>query len=246
MLSGTADPEAMAAGAPFVAAPATEPVVCRGAELLQAVYEVRSAGRQDLLPPALHPVSPPAVTLTVLRAEESDIGPFTLAETRIICRSGPRSRGLHVSCFVQGEEAARVLAERWGYRVRAAEVELRHRYDRSTAEVRRDGLRPLVLDLLAPRPLSAGDLQFTDAMHLVRTPAGTRLLQVERAYQVRAAERGRPSLAEFDGAAWGESRLRPTQPISAVWAAADVTIRPVRYVCRADVGALEGTERIGQ
>ncbi|MFE1961680.1 acetoacetate decarboxylase family protein [Streptomyces sp. NPDC059479] len=246
MLSGTADPEIMAADAPFVTAPATEPLVCRGAEVLQAVYEVRGDARQAVLPPALHPVNPPAITVTVVKAEESDVGPFTLAETRIICRSGPRSRGMHVSCFVQGDEAARLLAERWAYRVRPAEVELRRRYHGSTAVVRYGQLRPLALDLLDPRPLSPADLRFTDALQLARTPAGIRFLQVERVYEIHEAGRGRPSLTAFDAAAWGEPRLHPSHPISALWATADMTIRPVRYLCRADIGALEGTERIGQ
>lgn len=244
MLSGTADPEAMAAGAPYVADWAAEPLVCRGAELLQAVYEVDSRARQDVLPPALHPVSPPAITVTVLRAEESEAGPFTLAETRIVCRSGARSRGFQVSCFVEGAGAAAVLGRRWGHRVRPAAVVLHRRYHGTAAEVRADGRTVLDVRLLDPVPLSAADLQFTDSMHLARTPRGNRLIQAERAYEVTAAERGRPALTAFDAAAWGEPRLRPSRPISAVSVTGDVVFRPVRYVCRADVSALEGTERV--
>ncbi|MDG9701976.1 acetoacetate decarboxylase family protein [Streptomyces sp. DH37] len=246
MLHGTADPDTMAADAPFVAAPATEPLVCRGAEVLQVVYEVHSASRQDVLPPALHPVNPPAITVTVLRAEDSDAGPFALAETRVVCRTGARSRGFHVSCFVRGEEAAGVLAERWGYRTRPAGIELRRGYHGSEAEVRCGDHLVLGARLRRPVPLSAADLQFTDSMHLARTPRGNRLVQVERAYEVRTAERGLPSLTAFDGQAWGEPRLRPSHPISAVSLTADVTLRPVRYVCRADVSAVEGTERVDQ
>ena len=46
----------------------------------------------------------------------------------------------------------------------------------------------------------------------------------------------------FDAAAWGELRLRPTHPVSASSAVADVTFKPFRFVCRADVWAFEGTE----
>ncbi|MEU3985751.1 acetoacetate decarboxylase family protein [Streptomyces sp. NPDC026672] len=246
MLCGTADPEAMAANAPFVAVPATESLVCRGTEVLQAVYEVDSRARQDVLPPALHPVNPPAITVTVLRVEESVAGPFTLAETRIVCRSGARSRGFQVSCFVDGEQAAAVLAERWGHRTRPAAVELHRRYHGSAASVRLDGRPVLDVRLLDPVPLAAADLQFTDSVHLARTPRGNRLIQAERGYDVTTAERGRPSLAVFDAADWGEPRLRPSHPISAVSFTGDVVFRPVRYVCRADVSALEGTERIDQ
>jgi hypothetical protein len=245
MVCGTGDPAAMAAGAPLVTSLATEPLQCRACELLQVVYEVRSESRQAVLPPALHPVNPPAITWTVLRVGASDVGPFALAEVRIVCRSGARSRGFHVSCFVDGAEAGRLLSERWGYRVREAEVRLSRRFHGTAAVVRSDGVVALDVGLLSPQPLSRDDVQFTDTMHLARTPAGCRLLQVERAYDVGPVERGRPAVAAFDGAAWGESRLQPSHPVSAVSLAADVTIRPIRYVCRADVNALEGTERVG-
>ncbi|MDN3258833.1 acetoacetate decarboxylase family protein [Streptomyces sp. CSDS2] len=244
MLSGTADPEAMAASAPYVAAPATEPLVCHGAELLQLVYQIDAHARQEVLPPALHPVNPPVITVSVLRAAESDAGPFTLAETRVVCRSGARGRGFHVSGFIDGEEAARLLARRWGYRTRPAAVELRLRHHGATAEVREAGRPLLDARLLDPVPLAPADLQFTDSMHLARTPRGNRLIQVERAYDITAARRGRPVLAAFEAAGWGEPRLRPSHPISAVALTGDVVFRPVRYLCRADVSASEGTERI--
>ncbi|MEU3526824.1 acetoacetate decarboxylase family protein [Streptomyces sp. NPDC038707] len=244
MLSGTADPDAMAAHAPYVAAPATEPLACHGAQLLQLVYQVDGHARQEVLPPALHPVNPPVITVTVLRAAESDAGPFTLAETRVVCRSGARGRGFHVAAFVDGEQAARLLARRWGYRVRPAAVGLRLRYHGAAAEVRADGRLLLDARLLDPVPLAAADLRFTDAMHLARTPRGPRLLQVERAHDITDAQRGRPRLAAFDAADWGEPRLRPSHPISAVSLTGDVVFRPVRYVCRADVSASEGTERL--
>jgi Acetoacetate decarboxylase (ADC) len=245
MISGTADPAALAAGAPLVASLAREPLACHECEVLQVVYEVRGDARQAMLPPALHPVNPPAITLTVLKVGASEVGPFTVAETRIVCRSGVRSRGFHVSCFVQGTKAGQVLADCWGYRVREAEVELSRRYHGTSAVVRRDGAELLDVRMRAPQALSAADVQFTDTMHLTRTPTGCRLVQVERAYDVTEAQRGEPSVVAFDGAAWGEPRLCPSHPVSAVSLAAEVTIRPIRYVCRPDVNALEGTERVG-
>ncbi|MEV0277884.1 hypothetical protein AB0I22_16100 [Streptomyces sp. NPDC050610] len=245
MFSGTADPEALAADAPYVTDLATEPLVCRGVELLQAVYEVHSASRLDLLPPGLHPVNPPAVTLTVFTARESEAGPFALAETRIVCRSGVRSRGFQVSCFVQGAGAGRVLADRWGYKVREAEIEVRLRHLGAKAAVRGSGGAALDLRMTHPEAISAADVQFTDTMQLARLPAGSRLVQVERAYAIESVERGLPSLPVFDSAAWGEPRLRPTRPVSALTLTGELTIRPVRYVCRADISAFEGTERVG-
>jgi Acetoacetate decarboxylase (ADC) len=244
MLSGTADPEIMARSAPAVTY-ATEPLAGQNAELLQVIYEVDSQSRQAMLPPALHPVSPAVITFTVLTVGQSSVGPFAVAEIRIVCRSGVRSRGFHVSCFVDGARAGELLAGRWGYRVRPAEVRLSRRYHGIRATVRCDRSIPLDAGLLYPQPLSPGDVQFTDTMHLVRTSAGSRLIQVERSYQAAGVERGRPTLASFDPTAWGEQRLVPAYPVSAVYLAGEVTFRPIRYLCRPEVSALEGTERIG-
>jgi hypothetical protein len=104
-----------------------------------------------------------------------------------------------------------------------------------------------VLDcgLTSPQPLSGADLQYTDTMHLAHTSFGLRLVQVECAYAFGPAERGRPTLACFDADRWGEPRLRPSYPVSASSAVADVTVMPVRFVCRPDVWAFAGTERVG-
>lgn len=245
MISGTADPNLLAAGAPLVEELATEPLQCRDVEVLQVVWEVAARDRQAMLPPALHPVNPPAVTWTVLRVGDSAAGAFTVAETRIICRCGVRSRGYHLSCFVDGSRAARVLAQRWGYRVREADIEFGSRAHRTGVVVRcADGVA-LDVALLAPSPIAPADVTFSDTMHLAMTAAGPRLIQVERAYELERAERGRPHLAVFDASAWGEPRLRPTVPVSAASMSATVTVRPVRYLCRPEVNALEGTERVG-
>lgn len=239
---GTADPEQL--DAPEVTL-ATEPFDAHDVELLQLVYEVRAEHRRAMLPPALHPVNPPAITMTILRAGGSEAGPFTLAEIRIICRSGVRSRGFHLSCFVDGPDAARLLARHWGYRVATAQVELSRRYHGTTAFVRTaDGI-PLRARLLDPRPLSPGDVQLTDTMHLARIPAGRRLIQVERAVRPSEVDRGEPLLDTFDGAAFGEPRLVPSNPVSAVLLTGQAAFRLVRYVCRPDINALEGTERVG-
>ena len=55
---------------------------------------------------------------------------------------------------------------------------------------------------------------------------------------------GRASLA-FDGAAWGDARVQPVYPVSASFAVADITIPRIRFVCRPDVLAFDGTEAVG-
>ena len=245
MLTGSADPASLAAGAPTVAALATEPLVCPGAELLQVVHEIWAEGRDAVLPPGLHPVTTPALTWSFMRAPESEVGPFTLAQTRVVCRSGVRSRGFHVAGFIDNPEAGRVLSSRWGYRLAVAEVSVERLYHGTFGRVETDGRTVLDVGLASPQPLNGDDLQFTDTMHLAETPAGLRLVQVEQAFAFSRAERGRPVLVSFDPAAWGQPRLRPSSPVSASSATADVTIQPVRFVCRPDVSAFEGTERVG-
>ena len=66
MLQGTATPEALAAAAPHIDTPATEPLFVPQAELLQVAWEVDAADRDSMLPPALHPVNPPVITFSFL------------------------------------------------------------------------------------------------------------------------------------------------------------------------------------
>jgi hypothetical protein len=248
MLSGIADVAVLAEGAPDVTAFPTEPLLCPGAEVLQVVWEVWGEARAAVLPPGLHPVTPAAITWSWLRAPESVVGPFTLAQVRVLCRSGVRGRGFHVSGFVDNPDAAELLASRWGYRLAVADiVSLARRYHGTRGHVVVPGRRT-VLDcgLAFPQPLSGDDLQYTDTMHLAHTPLGLRLLQVECDYRFGHADRGRPVLGGFDPEAWGQPLLRPSYPVSASSAAADVSILPVRFVCRPEVSAFVGTERVGE
>ena len=129
MLQGTAAPEAVAATAPYVVTPSSEPLSVPKAELLQVAWEVDAAERDSMLPPALHPVNPPVVTFSFLRARECTHGPFTLAEIRVLCRSGIRTRGYHVGAFVDNPDVARALATGWGFRIEVADVTMSRRYD---------------------------------------------------------------------------------------------------------------------
>jgi hypothetical protein len=90
-----------------------------------------------------------------------------------------------------------------------------------------------------PTRLSPDDVQYTATMHAARLERGLRLLQVERDHAVHQAERGTPYLREFV-----DDRLRPSFPVSASSARADVTLKPVRFACRPDVWAFEGTEPV--
>lgn len=242
MLQGTADVDAVAATAPYVATPSVEPLSIPKAELLQVAWEVESNDRDAMLPPALHPVNPPVITFSFLRARECTHGAFTLAEARLLCRSGIRTRGYHVGAFVDNADVAALLAAGWGYRVAVADVALGQRYDGATGRVTVDGETVVLAGHVGPRALSPSDLQYTSTMHPARLDRGFRLLQVERDFQFVRAERGEPFVHAFDAAAWGDPRLRLSHPVSSSAAVADVTVKPIRFVCRADVWAFEGTE----
>jgi hypothetical protein len=202
------------------------------------------ATREVLLPPALHPTDPPLVSWTFLRCASGPLGAFAIAQLRVECRSGLRPRGFLVASVIDSMEAGRTLASRWGYASRPGEVRLARQYDAVTGTVRVDGSMILDVALRDPDPLGAHDIQYTASMHLARTPRGVRLVQVDPAFAVERAERGRPHLVAFDGAAWGDARIVPTHPVSASIAIADVTLPKLRYLCRPDVWAFDGTERL--
>ncbi|HSD11766.1 MAG TPA: acetoacetate decarboxylase family protein [Candidatus Binatia bacterium] len=244
MLIGTANLEEFSARAPTVKAWAGEAVTLEQADVLQVAYEIATPHREAMLPPGLHPTDPPIVTWLFYRCPTSPWGSFTIAQTRIECRSGLRLRAFLVGAALDNTAAAQALGKRWGFATLDARIELHRYYDSLRAAVVAGGRTILDVAVSDPDPLSAADIQYIANMNLAHTPRGLRLVQVEPRYQVHRIERGRPRLASFDGAAWGDARIEPVYPVSASIALADVTIPRVRFVCRPDVLAFEGTESV--
>jgi hypothetical protein len=244
MLFGTADLDALAAEAPRMPSLDAEATTLPGMEVLQAALELPGALRERLLPPALHPTDPPLVWISIWRCGAGPFGAFALAQLRVSCRSGLRPRGFLLGAVVDSADAAATLATRWGFRCRAGTVVLARHYDAVDARVVVDGRTILALSLRDPDPLGAHDIQYTASMHLAHTPRGLRLVQVDPDVRVERAERGRPSLATFDGAAWGDARIAPAHPVAGTIAVADVTLPRLRYLCRPDVWAFDGTEAV--
>jgi len=245
MLIGTANIEALAAHAPIMESVSTAAAVCAQADVVQVMFEIATAQREAVLPPALHPTDPPIVTWLFYRCPTSPWGPFALAQTRIECRSGLRLRAFLVSGVVDSTVAAQALAEHWGFAVQIGRVELHRYYDSLRATVLADGQTALDIAVSNPEPLSPEDLQYAANMNLAHTPRGLRLVQVEPRYQIHRVERGRPRVLAFDGSVWGDERIRPVYPVSASVAVADITLPPIRFVCRPDVMAFDGTESVG-
>jgi hypothetical protein len=245
MLFGTADLDTLAARAPVIDAFAVEAVVLEQACVLQVVCEIDAAVREAVLPPGLHPTNPPLVTILVYQCPTSPFGPFAMAQLRVECRSGVRARAFQVGGVIDVPAAGAALAGRYGYMLAPGTVGLRRQYDAVDLRVTTaDGRLALAVAARDPDPLAPTDVQYIANMNLARTPRGLRLVQVEPSYQIQRAERGRPYIEAFDGAAWGDARIRPTCPVSASITVADVTLPPVRFVCRPDVLAFEGTESV--
>lgn len=245
MIAGTADVDRLSGRAGTARMPSLEAASLElpGAEVLQALYEMRVGGHDAMLPPGLHPTNPPTLWIVAWSCPQSRVGPFRAVQVRVGCRSGPRTRGFVVGTAVDGPPAARdALAEGWGFRCLPASVALARRYDVVRLEVADGDRVVLALEGADPDPLGAQDLEYTASLNLAHTGRGVRLVQVEPRYSVGRAERLVPRLGAFDAGWWGEPLVRPAFPVVASVAVADVTLPPLRFVCRPDVPAHEGTE----
>ena len=244
MLVGSGDPKRLEEGAPTVEKLETEAVAFSGADVLQVLCEMESGPMCEMLPPSLHPSLPPIVNWGVYRLPSTPWGPVHLAQTRIQCRSGLRPRGLLVSAVCDVEEAATELANRFGYRVQHGDIDFETGYAGTHAEVEVDGETILSLGLRDPTVLPHADVQYVSSLHPAHSPRGFRLLQIDLAHLISGAARGVPVIDHFDAEAWGEARIRPSYAVSASLAHAHLTLQPLRFVCRADVSAFEGTEPV--
>lgn len=238
------------AGVPLDA-PAAEALSCPQAEILQLTFEAAMGplARDDLLPGGLAPTIPTLLTVLVVRASDSPLGPFAFVQARVSCRSGVRARALAAASVVDSSaEAAGAFAGGWGIGADRGEVALDRRYDRVGLRVPAWGL---VAELVDPAPISGVDVQYVVGLHPVTVAGEQRLAQVELEATPERAERGRPVVESYDGlrlAANGGSPtaaaavLRPTHPVAATIAVGAVTLPKVRFLLRPDVGPHLGTE----
>ena len=244
MLSGTAELDALSGRAPVMTSLDAGPVELENVEVLQAAFEMPYSTREALLPPGLHPTTPPMLVLLAWKAPLSPWGPFTMVQGRVSCRSGVRPRGYVAGCIVDNAAAAGALAASWGLPATVGRVHLERGYDRTELVAEASGMTAVELVGVDPDPISADDVQFTVTMTLARTPRGLRLVQVEPEYELHRVERLRSRLIAFDGGAWGEPALRPYHPVSSTVSVGRVSIPPLRFLSLPDVNAFEGTEKI--
>jgi hypothetical protein len=243
VLSGTGELPDLARHAPQIESLDAGPVSFQQVEVLQAAFEQPYSLRGPLLPPGLHPTTPPLLIFLAWQAGDSPWGPFAMVQARVSCRSGVRPRGFVAGGIVDNPEAASALS-RFGLPGRRGTVRLTRRYDATELFVEREGRVAVHLVGLDPEPLSQPDVQFSVTSTLAETPLGLRLVQVEPEYELQRVERIRPKVLAFDPDLWDQPLLRPRHPVAATVSVGTVTIPRLRYLSRPDVSAFEGTERI--
>ncbi|WP_419911916.1 hypothetical protein [Candidatus Poriferisodalis sp.] len=250
MISGTASVDELAAGAPEIAAFGTESIRLGGVTGLSLVAELRRPAREAVLPPGLHPIVPPAMSLLAWDVSESPWGAFSAAFVRVVCRSGARARTFCIGAAASTDDAVAGLRSQFGFPAQRAHVALRRHYDGvnlavSPTDRASNGTGPMLeLSALDPDPLSVGDLQHVGSMNLAHTPLGLRLVQVETHHEPSRVERLAARIEAFDAAAWGQPLLDPYWVVSCSVSLEDIEIPAIRFVCDPAVPAAEGTERV--
>ena len=226
----------------------TQPLVLKGATVMNLASEIAALAGDPLVPAAMNPSIPPYVHCTISVFPETPLGPFKVAELRIVGRAAYRPRAFVLRSFIDNAPAARELASRWGYPAATGTIEMRERHDRVETTVHAGG-RLILHGEMRQREIVAGvDLQFISSMHLVRNRADGKLvlMQVDPEYAVARAERGDSNIILVDGDAWhtGE-HLVFTNPMTATLAYCDVTLPRIRYICDPERPAYEGTTKVG-
>ncbi|MFP8881291.1 MAG: acetoacetate decarboxylase family protein [Myxococcota bacterium] len=244
MLIGTGDPEERADRAPTVDSLDTDSLTLPEVSVLQVICEIDTVGMCEMLPPALHPTLPPAVSWLVYDCPETPWGPMRLAQTRIECRSGTRPRGLLSHAICNNEPAALALGQRWAYSVGAGEIDFRRSYDEVQCRVHLEDETVLQIGMRNPQVLAAGYIQFVAGMHPAHTPKGYRLLQCDPTHAETESEYGSPIVEEFEPDVWGDGRIDPVYPVSAAFCKAEITLPKLRFMCRPGEMAFLGTERV--
>jgi hypothetical protein len=227
----------------------TEPWELPGAELLYLAYEVEAGVIDPLLPRALHPAVPRYVTVLVAQYPESPVGPFRLAQLRLMARAGVHPRGYVVHAYTNQAQATAELRRRWGFPAETADdISLRVHHDRIFATVRQDNRAILDCGLSHYEVVAGTDIHYISSVHLARvtgidTP-GPRLVQVDPKYTIHKAERGRPELGVLDEDAWHCQDFRVVHPIIGTFSTVDTDLPQIRFVMEPEIPVIQGTTRV--
>ncbi len=245
-LFGTLELKSGAPGTPRLAHLDTEAWALPQAEILQLSWEVRGDAMR-LLPRALHPAIPQYLTFMVTRYPQTPVGPFVLAQCRLMARAGAHPRGYVLSAVASTPEAASDLAVRWGLPAQPGSIVWQRYHDQVAVSVSRDGALILGVALLDPESISAGDVQYIHSVTLAVAPEGGGrpvLVQVDPHYTLHRAERGRPRLTCFDAEAWHADGLALANPIAASVTTSDTDLPQIRFVMDPELPVVHGTRRL--
>jgi acetoacetate decarboxylase len=244
---GALEVDSVAARLPRMPDLDTEAWALPQAEILQLTWETTLA-TDALLPRSMHPAIPRYATVWVMRCPESPVGPFSLAQVRLMGRASAHPRGYVIGAVASTEEAAGALRARWGFPVEPGAVTLRRYHDRVVATATREGRRVLEVALVDPEAISGGDVQYIASVNLAKVPldgvTAPRLVQVDPEFTFHKAERGRPAAVRFDGADWSAPGLDLVHPIAGSITTCDTELPRIRYVMDVEVPVYRGTRRI--
>ena len=244
MLVGSAAVDDLAHDLATIASWRADSVELDGVEIVQAMFELPYTARESVLPPSLHPTNPPTMVLQAWRCRESPWGAFELAMVRVQCRSGLRPRGLVVASVIDNDGAGRALSDGWGLNPKVGDVRVRRFYDATTVDVSVEGRTILDLRGADPDPLGPGDVNYSSTLNLAHTPNGLRLVQLDTHADLDRAERMHSEVVTYDREGWGTPMLEPRHAVSASVGIGRLTLDRVRYCCKPDVLAFEGTETV--
>jgi hypothetical protein len=213
------------------------------AQWLQFSYELPGT-REELFPPGLHPTTPVVVTLQLWRVAGGELGCFGLAQLRLSCRAGMRIRAFLVQSVIDGENAARVLSERYAYIPTPGAVVIHRRADRIEGLVSVGGKNVLHAALLKPEVLEVGGLQHIGNMNLAIAKGVPQLLQIEPSITTLGLQRGAQQLITFDGGFWGLPGRALRHAVIGASADVKIALPPVRYVQDPALPAMVGTKKL--
>ena len=244
MLSGSRPLQELIPDLPRISSFDIDPVSLEDVEVLQVQYEISTAAIEHCLPPALHPTLPPLGIWTAWSVQDSPWGSFKLVQFRISCRSGARPRTFLAAAAIDNDNAQRELGRRWGLHARLSEICFNRRYESADFCVCFNDKCVLCADMKDPENLSPNDVQFFANMHGADTPRGLRLVQFDPQFEVTRAERYIPTIKQFDAEAWGIDSVQFTYPVISYGCNAVVHMSKLRFMCKPDVSAFEGSETI--
>lgn len=228
---GSLDLAAWARTAPVINGYKTEPWILKGAQTVEVRHEIDNIVAMPLLPPALHPSMPAYATFRISRIRESPAGPFGWCEVRVVGRAVGIPVGFVLRCFCDSEAAARELSSRWGYPVSHGEMTIATLHYHARATVTSN--RRTVLEVEMFNRESSLSLLPLPAVNLARNKLDDKLVlvQVDNEAEVSRSERADYRIVALDQEALGASgAIRPTNPMSATLATADITLPRIRYI----------------